>query len=573
MVSLSIGILVLLSPVQNQIQECPRSVSDVLSLISILEQARICRGHPDVKYTGLVAHRNGKFYGNQGMLLAFEDLGTLDKPTIRSSHSTDKVGVNLNNDMHDDVCTIMKQQNDDIVRLYPEGSFQRLFWSQQLDAARVKNASSMKWHPLMIKWCLYLRYKSSGAYEALKESGCLKLPSQRTLRDYTHVIKAANGFTLEGDEQLVRVAELSTLKEWQKCVVLVIDEMFIREDLVYDKNNDELIGFTDLGDINNHLVAYEKSIKEDTAPELANSMLVFMVTYFLLQYGRLYLDWKGVDLRSTTSIENSKKLFGFKGQTYVADLYYRDREKGMGLLLLPKIKLEHIQLTSFSRMRVDLAAQLLSETVAKALRLSGDPAVQETAQFVSMFDKFFDALNVSNYNSGVKKKKTFQQPYRSGDDFRLKWLKDEFLVYLDTWEQSIKAREGFNNDEKKKMHLSPQTLLGLRITIYSFVELVQYLFTLDGVESFLSQKISQDPLEKFFGCQRQRGATSDNPNVSEFRKNLQTIRIVDTMCRSSVRGNCRGVKDDPIDIKENTPLLKRKSLKRKRNVVLKDKFK
>ena len=64
--------------------------------------------------------------------------------------------------------------------------------------------------------------------------------------------------------------------------------------------------------------------------------------------------------------------------------------------------------------------QLLSETVAKALVLSGDPAVQETAKFVTMFDKFFDALNVFNYTSGVNKRKVFQQPYRSGDDFRLK---------------------------------------------------------------------------------------------------------------------------------------------------------
>ena len=65
--------------------------------------------------------------------------------------------------------------------------------------------------------------------------------------------------------------------------------------------------------------------------------------------------------------------------------------------------------------------QLLCETVAKALLvLSGDPAVQETAKFVTMFDKFFDALNVSNYTSGVNKRKVFQQPYRSGDDFRLK---------------------------------------------------------------------------------------------------------------------------------------------------------
>ena len=30
----------------------------------------------------------------------------------------------------------------------------------------------------------------------------------------------------------------------------------------------------------------------------------------------------------------------------------------MGLSLVPKLKLEHIQLTSFSRMRVDLATQV-----------------------------------------------------------------------------------------------------------------------------------------------------------------------------------------------------------------------
>lgn len=44
---------------------------------------------------------------------------------------------------------------------------------------------------------------------------------------------------------------------------------------------------------------------------------------------------------------------------HITDIYYRDREKSVGLLLMPKIKLEHIQLTSFSRMRVDLAAQVL----------------------------------------------------------------------------------------------------------------------------------------------------------------------------------------------------------------------
>ena len=36
-------------------------------------------------------------------------------------------------------------------------------------------------HPLIIKWCLYMQHRSSGAYETLRSSGLLKLPSQRTL--------------------------------------------------------------------------------------------------------------------------------------------------------------------------------------------------------------------------------------------------------------------------------------------------------------------------------------------------------------------------------------------------------
>ena len=58
--------------------------------------------------------------------------------------------------------------------------------------------------------------------------------------------------------------------------------------------------------------------------------------------------------------------------------------------------------------------------------------------------------------------------------------------------------------------------------VKSFVEFVKYLFTLQEVQehrlAFLSNHICQDPLECFFGCQRQRG---DNPSVSEFYNNTQ----------------------------------------------------
>ena len=50
------------------------------------------------------------------------------------------------------------------------------------------------------------------------------------------------------------------------------------------------------------------------------------------------------------------------------------------------------------------------------------------------------------------------------------------------------------------------------------MELVRYLFTIPGLRYFLSERICQDPLEKFFGCQRQRGRVNENPSVSEFVK-------------------------------------------------------
>ena len=74
----------------------------------------------------------------------------------------------------------------------------------------------------------------------------------------------------------------------------------------------------------------------------------------------------------------------------------------------------------------------------------------------------------------------------------------------------------------------------------SFVELVRFIFTIPRVEVFLSERISQDPLEKFFGCQRQRGHVNENPTVTEFCKNTQKLRVINSVCLDSVKGNCRG---------------------------------
>lgn len=86
------------------------------------------------------------------------------------------------------------------------------------------------------------------------------------------------------------------------------------------------------------------------------------------------------------------------------------------------------------------------------------------------------------------------------------------------------------------------------------------------VKVFLSQRICQDPLENFFGYQRQRGGTHDNPNVNEFQKNMQALRVINSFARGPAKGNCRGFDGDytEVDIqKENKPLPKRKTIRSK----------
>ena len=92
-------------------------------------------------------------------------------------------------------------------------------------------------------------------------------------------MKAEASFSKEVDHQLMMAAKIDTCKEWEKLVVILLDEMYIREDLVYEKHSGSLIGFVNLGEINNHLLAFEQSLKEDSplAGTLAKTILTIMV--------------------------------------------------------------------------------------------------------------------------------------------------------------------------------------------------------------------------------------------------------------------------------------------------------
>jgi len=74
------------------------------------------------------------------------------------------------------------------------------------------------------------------------------------------------------------------------------------------------------------------------------------------------------------------------------------------------------------------------------------------------------------------------------------------------------------------------------------VELVEYIFTILGVDYFYSEWLCQNPLEKLFGCQRHRGKSYENPNVHQFCSNTQAFIVINGTCANVSKGNCRGNK-------------------------------
>ena len=211
---------------------------------------------------------------------------------------------------------------------------------------------------------------------------------------------------------------------------------------------------------------------------------------------------------------NSKSLMkGGKSISWSHIVSTVEEDMTHSLNRLAKIKEEHIHLSPQPRMRVKLAAQVLSSTMANAIIMRNRPEMSETAVFCKMFDRWFDCLN-GRY---LKASKPDLQPYRAGyvDDPRYQWLEEGFLGWLSAWEAEIEALPEISKTKKNRLLLSYQTLQGLRMTTKSFLTLVPALLAEEGAQFLLPEKLNQDRLEVFFAKLRRTCGDSDNPTIEE----------------------------------------------------------
>ena len=155
----------------------------------------------------------------------------------------------------------------------PVDSIKRLFLEEQLKAVSAAKATGRRWHPTILRWCLIMHKKSSTLYRYMRESGFICLPSERTLSDY-RAYKPTNS----GVDSLY-ILECAD-KFGAQDVAVLIDEMKVREGLVYNSSSGELWGYIDTDESDHLLDGLTNGLSSadsTSTPPLASHALCFML--------------------------------------------------------------------------------------------------------------------------------------------------------------------------------------------------------------------------------------------------------------------------------------------------------
>ena len=186
-------------------------------------------------------------------------------------------GVSVGSDQH----SLFKDIISNKMPSFEEGTPQWLLWQQQAEQS-TKSSKAMRWHPLIIRWCLSIYHTSPAAYRQLASKGnkLIVLPHVNTLKKYINFTDPVTGFNPDIIEQLIQDSKLCGLDEFKKNVSLIYDEIKIKSGLVFKRSSGKLVGFTEMGEINEEIREFKSHCDAETASTeraFASYVNVFMV--------------------------------------------------------------------------------------------------------------------------------------------------------------------------------------------------------------------------------------------------------------------------------------------------------
>jgi hypothetical protein len=214
---------------------------------------------------------------------------------------------------------------------------------------------------------------------------------------------------------------------------------------------------------------------------------------------------------------------------YIDELCKLQTEEG--LRLANRLAKRHIDWRKH-KMRVRVAVQTFSNSVADAieycmntLQLPNFQGAGPTIRFVRMIDRLFDVLNSSSPIA-----KNYKAPLKPENI-------NERKIFL------LEAKEYLSNITVTKFGSNILTtprkigFLGFLVCISSVIDLYDRLVDGETMIYLLTYKLSQDHLEIFFGCIRQRGGWNNNPTCYQFKAAYKSL-IIHNEIRGAESANC-----------------------------------
>jgi len=186
-------------------------------------------------------------------------------------------------------------------------------------------------------------------------------------------------------------------------------------------------------------------------------------------------------------------------------------------------------------MKVKLASQLLSQSVADALKfckynlgLKEFSEVDGTVKFIEMFNSGFDILNSRSIRCYGKKKAI--------SDENIKEI-SEFTNLMTTYIKGLKVKEHDNFIPVLESNRKTG-FLGFIVCLHSALLLYETLVKSGKLDHIKMYKTSQDHLELFFGTVRALGGFNNNPTSRQFQSAYKKLVIHSNNVENLNTGNC-----------------------------------
>ena len=424
---------------------------------------------------------------------------------------------------------------------------------------------------------LSLWHSSPKCYQLLYKS--VTLPSVTTLRKTMKSINLNPGFHKIIFNGLKDRSQI--MKDKDKIVLIAYDEMSLKPYLNYNINTDQIDGFQNLGDdsINKYIANYvtvfmirslSGSWKQPVGYFFTSGVMNADIIECKLKacidsiidcglIPKLVVSDQGPSNRGCTKnlgITIDKPYFIYKGNTifFMYDsphliksirngletgYLFKGKKVSMGIIkkfyeiknrslypLATKLTKNHFDLKSFTKMRVNLACQILSNSVAMGIETLciinndlGEDA-KYTGQFCKFFNDFFDIFNSDNKTNDNIYKNSFVNNETSHTFINEAKIILENIIYCD-------------NKYKKNL----PCLNGWKLNVNSLLELYKDEIINKNPFPILLQIYNQDFLEKFFSRIRNRGGNRDNPSPMEFVSDYRAL-TVDSLFIEIKGSNC-----------------------------------